>query len=106
MIMYHILFINSSPRRSIRPPSNLLKTAQRGDKAAAALLAAWRFREGHDLLKKVTARPDAAASDWLLRGQAAIDSGYADDALTAYRRALELDPKAVVPDYAREGKKK
>jgi hypothetical protein len=75
---------------------------KRGDRAAGALMTAFRFKEAHDLLKKVTARKDASAADWILRGNAAVAAGHADDALASHRRALKLDAEAPVPPYARE----
>jgi hypothetical protein len=83
----------------------LVQADRRGERAAQALLAARRFQEAHALLKKVTAGKDAAAADWLLRGNAALGVGHADDALAAFRNALRLDEGAPVPPFAREGRK-
>ena len=69
---------------------------KRGDRAAQALIAAYRFREAHDLLKKVTARKNATADDWMARGWAALMVGHADDALSAFRNTLKLDESAPV----------
>lgn len=84
----------------------LVRMDKRGNRAAQALIVAHRFRDAHDLLKKVTARKDATADDWIRRGEAALMVGDADDALSAFRNALNLDETAPVPDFAREIQKK
>lgn len=72
---------------------------KRGDETAQALMAAFRFPEAHALLKKVTARDDATAGDWIARGHAAMAAGHADDGLASFRKALKLDEKAPVPPW-------
>src|SRR5688572_13481058 len=54
------------------------RSDKRGHEAALALMAAYRFPEAHALLKKVTARDDATAADWVARGHAAMTAGHAD----------------------------
>jgi tetratricopeptide (TPR) repeat protein len=78
----------------------------RGAKAAQALYHAQRYAEEHALRKKITARKDATASDWLSRGYAALSIGDAEDALAAFRQALKLDASIPVPEYVRENPKK
>ena len=82
--------------------NDLVRTDERGERAAQALLLAWRFKEAHALCKKITDRKDAAASDWLQRGHAAMSAGFADDALAAFRQALKLDENAPAPSFARQ----
>lgn len=85
---------------------DLVRTDKRGDRAAAALQSAWRFGEAHDLLKKVTDQKGAKASDWVQRGYAALSTGNAEEAMSAFRKALDLDPKASVPALVREVEQK
>ena len=82
----------------------LVRTDPRGDKAAEALFAANRFAEELALRKRITARADAAASDWVGRGFAALTVGDSEDAVAAFRQALKLDAQAAVPQFVRGGK--
>jgi hypothetical protein len=84
----------------------LVATDKRGDRAANALVAAYRFSEAHKLLKKVTAQKDATAGEWLQSGYIALTAGQAEEAMSAFRMALKLDPRAPVPEIVRETEKK
>lgn len=66
-----------------------------------ALMDAWRFPEAHEMFVKLTEGQDPEPHDWFLRGQTALMIGQAEDAVASFRAALELDPRAQVPVYAR-----
>jgi len=78
---------------------------ERGDgdlyELGVALMDASRFPEAHAVFVQVTEGQDSEPHDWFLRGQAALMIGHADDALASFRRVLELDPRAPVPNFAR-----
>jgi tetratricopeptide (TPR) repeat protein len=66
---------------------------------------AFRFAEALKISQALTDRPDASADDWLSRGWTALSAGDAEDAVKAFRKALELDPDARIPAAARPEKK-
>jgi hypothetical protein len=84
---------------------DLRGTDKRGDKVGMALLNACRAAEAYDILKKVTARKDVTANDWLPFGYAAFLAGRADESVAAFKKALELDPDLPVPPFARPAPK-
>jgi cytochrome c-type biogenesis protein CcmH/NrfG len=63
---------------------------------------AFRFAQAHALAKKVTARKDVRAADWVERGHAAMSIGDVSDALASFRQALKLDEKAPVPPFEKK----
>ncbi len=70
-----------------------------------ALFDAFRFAEAHETARKLTGGADVEALDWVMRGQAAVLAGDGKDAAQAFQKALELDPRAPVPSYARPADK-
>ncbi|MHC4404871.1 MAG: DUF4440 domain-containing protein [Planctomycetota bacterium] len=70
---------------------------------ASAFFWAFRFAEAHAAAGKLTGRPDAEASDWALRGQAALFAGDAADATRSFATARSLNPEVALPSYAAEG---
>ena len=66
-----------------------------------ALSEGFRFAEAYKLLKDLTAGKEAQVADWVQRGSLAVVLGDAKDAEASFKKALLLDEKAPVPDYAR-----
>lgn len=66
-----------------------------------ALSDSLRFPEMWAASQRWTAAAPDAAEAWLSRGIAAAFIGESEDALRAFQRAIQLDPAAPIPDYAR-----
>jgi hypothetical protein len=77
-----------------------------GAKLVVELLSARRYTEAHAVAKKVTGQRKAAATDWLLRGELAMQVGDVKDALDSFRKVRSLDIRIPVPEYARRDAKK
>lgn len=58
---------------------------------AFALMDACRFKEAHDAAKQLTDVSPNEPRAWLFRGTAALRSGNAEDAVSSFRKAVELD---------------
>ena len=60
-----------------------------------------RHAEAHAAAKKWTEKQNEFAESWVARGLTAVALGDAADARASFKKALELDPKAKMPGYAR-----
>lgn len=83
----------------LRPDQQAARALSHGDAARAARLfedarwkAAAQYRNGDFADAAKTLEPLAGAGDWYNRGNALAQSGDLQQAVAAYRRALELEP--------------
>ena len=65
------------------------------------LIKGMRFAEAHALAKKWTEKEGKFTQPWLARGQAAMQVGDVADAVASFKKALEIDPKVNLSEYAR-----
>ena len=79
------------------------RTLKNNDRLALAfaLMDARRYKECHTTAKQLTSESADDPEAWTLRGHAALSVGDAKDAETSFRRALDLDENAHVPDFIR-----
>jgi hypothetical protein len=75
-----------------------------GEKVGA-LTGGRRYAEAHAAAKAWTKAEGKFAGPWVSRGLAAMAVGDAADAKASFKKALELDPTANMPDYARAAAK-
>ncbi|MBN1910407.1 MAG: hypothetical protein JW818_11755 [Pirellulales bacterium] len=66
-----------------------------------ALLKSRRLPEAYTELKKLTENEPDNAMDWVMRGHTAMSTVHFDDAVASFKKALELNPTAEVPDSIR-----
>jgi hypothetical protein len=94
-----------------------VEKAQTIGERVAALQRGWRLAEAHALAKvwshqigRHELKPNSGVwsedgekhpEPWVSRGLLAICVGDADDAKASFKHALEIDPKANMPEYAR-----
>jgi hypothetical protein len=67
----------------------------------APLMKGLRYADAHAVAKKWTEKEGKFTPPWLARGEAAMAIGDVADAKASFRKALEIDPKANLSDYAR-----
>lgn len=79
------------------------RTRKSNDRMALpfALMDARRYKECHTLAKQLTSESADDPETWIVRGNAALFVGDARDAETSFRRALDLDKNAHVPEFIR-----
>lgn len=82
------LALKARGRRDLRQMSRLL-------------LQGYRLTEAYGVAQKVTLSPGATADDWAWRGLTATYVGHTDDAKSCFARARKLDPRGVLPPFAR-----
>jgi hypothetical protein len=80
------------------------RVATLGEKVAA-LSQGRRHADAHAAAKAWTEAEGRFAGPWVSRGLAALAAADAADAKASFRKALELDPKADMPEYARAAAK-
>jgi tetratricopeptide (TPR) repeat protein len=76
------------------------RVATLGEKVAA-LIQGRRYKEAHDTAKEWTKEAGIFSDPWVSRGLTAMAAGDAADAKASFKKALELDPNANMPEYAR-----
>jgi hypothetical protein len=80
------------------------RVATPGEKVGA-LAQGRRFAEAHAAAKEWTKAEGKFANTWVSRGLAAMAAGDTADAKASFAKALEIDPNANMPDYARAAAK-
>lgn len=80
------------------------RVATLGEKVGA-LLQGRRYAEAHAAAKEWTKTAGKFADPWVSRGLAAMAAGDAADAKASFKQALDLDPDANMPEYARAAAK-
>lgn len=76
------------------------KKAKNTDEHLAALYAASRFGEGHDVAVKATTERWVNERRWFWRAAFAMNLYLIDDAIKSFQRQLELNENAKIPAWA------
>jgi tetratricopeptide (TPR) repeat protein len=66
-----------------------------------ALMHGQRYADAHNAARKWIDKEPKSAQPWLARAEAAMAVGDTVDAIASFKKALAIDPKASLPEYAR-----